>query len=426
MKKIFLLVFSVCLGLGLSAQDAGKDLKKVKSLLNGFNMDPAKIDNLAEASGLFKSILGDSEVGNTYKAKQLIASVYSEMVTSDQTNLIKATIDKPRFPDAVSNAYKAWSSAFGIAEKKYEKSESLDGIQENAKFLNNIGFAKYEAKDHDGALMLFEQTLEADALLKENGKDGLLSTDSAYQNQIFISSVMATSAGENTKAESFLKELIEVDYQDPLVYSNLYKLYEKSDPDKAVKYLEAGREAFPDDVNMLFTEINYYLKSGRLEELTEKLKTAIQAEPNNASVRSTLGNVYDQLYQKSTEEGNVEKANEYFASAETYYGEALSLDQESLESNYSIGALYYNKAVLHVKEMNVLADDYSKEGTKKYDAKKAEAMSEFDRALPFFEKAYSINGKDRNTLIALKEIYVRKDMLDKSNEMKEQLEAIGG
>ena len=48
----------------------------------------------------------------------------------------------------------------------------------------------------------------------------------------------------------------------------------------------------------------------------------------------------------------------------------------------------------------------------------------FDEALPFFETALTLNATDANTLIALKEIYARKNMFDKVNEMKEKLDAI--
>ncbi len=426
MKRFFLLLFAAAIGLGLQAQEGAKAFKKAKSLLNSYNLDDSKVDDLAEAGGLLETMLGDSEIGGTFKTLKLAAQVYAAMSVADQKGMIAGTIDKPRFAESTLQAYDHWVKAHGAAEKKFEVKEGLAGIAESARYLNNLGFNKYEAGNAEGALKLFEKTLAADKLLKDNSMDGVLATDSAYHNQLFITSAMATSAGQLDKAEGYLQQLIEVGYQDPLVYSNLYKIYEEKDPEKAVSYLEQGRKAFPNDVNMLFTEINYYLKQGRLEELTGKLQKAIEAEPNNASVRSTLGNVYDQLYQKEHEAGNGDKSMEYFGQAEKYYNEALSIDQGALETNYSLGALYYNKAVIHVKEMNELADDYSKEGTRKYEAKKAEAMVEFDRSLPYFEKAYSINPKDRNTLIALREIYVRKDMFDKSNEMKEQLEAIGG
>ena len=76
------------------------------------------------------------------------------------------------------------------------------------------------------------------------------------------------------------------------------------------------------------------------------------------------------------------------------------------------------------KELQKLDADYSKEGIRKYDAKKAEVFAQFDNALPYFQKAEALNPNDRNTLIALREIYAKKDDLVISNEFKKRLENI--
>ncbi len=48
----------------------------------------------------------------------------------------------------------------------------------------------------------------------------------------------------------------------------------------------------------------------------------------------------------------------------------------------------------------------------------------FIKALPFFIQAEQLNGKDANTLIALKEIYARQDKLDLVEQYKQKLDAI--
>ena len=51
--------------------------------------------------------------------------------------------------------------------------------------------------------------------------------------------------------------------------------------------------------------------------------------------------------------------------------------------------------------------------------------SYFDKALPYFEQAEKIEPKDKNTLIALKEIFAKKSQFDKSNAYKTKLESLG-
>jgi tetratricopeptide (TPR) repeat protein len=156
--------------------------------------------------------------------------------------------------------------------------------------------------------------------------------------------------------------------------------------------------------------------------LINKLKMAIEKEPTNVSLYSTLGNVYDNLYQKEIESGSEEKATEYFNNAKDYYQQALEQDPTYVDAIYSVGALYYNRAAAMTLELNKLSDDYSKEGIKKYEALKAEIFEEFDLALPYFKKAESLDPNDVNTLIALKEIFARKDNLELSKEFKTRLD----
>ena len=58
------------------------------------------------------------------------------------------------------------------------------------------------------------------------------------------------------------------------------------------------------------------------------------------------------------------------------------MDPKNFIATYSMGALYYNKAASVLKEVNQLADDFSKDGMKKYEAKKKEMDGYFDQALP--------------------------------------------
>jgi len=120
----------------------------------------------------------------------------------------------------------------------------------------------------------------------------------------------------------------------------------------------------------------------------------------------------------------LQKANDYFSYALKYYIDALARDAKYFDAIYSIGALYYNKAATKAREMQALSNDFSSEGLKKYEYKKVEVSAEFDSALPYFKKAESINPNDVNTLVALKEIFARKDDLPTSDEFKKRLQTV--
>ena len=127
---------------------------------------------------------------------------------------------------------------------------------------------------------------------------------------------------------------------------------------------------------------------------------------------------------KATEAGDEAKANEYFDSALGVYKEVLEKDDTNFDAWYSSGALYYNRAANLAPKINDLANDFSAEGTKKYDVLKNKMDETFKTSLPYFEKAESLKEGDRNTIIALKEIYARSNMFDKVTEYQAKLDAL--
>ena len=199
----------------------------------------------------------------------------------------------------------------------------------------------------------------------------------------------------------------------------------ETNEEEALSYLAAGRTKFPQNTGLLFAEINHYVKKGEMEKMIDKLETALELEPDNVSIYTTLGSVYDNLSTKSTEEGDKENAQVNFDKALGYFNKALELEPENFDAIYSIGALYYNAAANMTKEINEFANDFSKEGTKKYNEIKAVMDNKFEESLPYFEKAEKLNPNDGSVLQALSEIYARKNMLDKSVEYKERIEALG-
>ena len=193
---------------------------------------------------------------------------------------------------------------------------------------------------------------------------------------------------------------------------------------KAYSYLKEGRKLYPNDTALLFAEINHFLQTNETDQLISTLKLAIRKEPNNISLYTTLATVYDNIHQDAVRNGDAKKAEEYFNKALDRYNYALKKDIHNFDVVYSIGALYFNKAATMTNDLNDLSMDFSKEGMKKYDLKKKEMVQQFDLALPHFQKAESLRRNDMSTLIALKEIYAKKNDLKLMKEFKKRLEIV--
>lgn len=427
MKKLLVLLFiGAFISTNIFAQDAEKDLKNAEKSLKKFIQDETKLDDLKGALSLLEAAFADEAIKSQAKSWITRAKIFNELANAE---FKRKTID-PGYQlaseDAAVQAFKAFKMASDLTDKKNDLKDIENGLVEVESHLNNFAIFAYQAQDYDKAFDNFTTSISAYDLLKGMGKKSRLEEEGLLSDQYFFASVSGYYGKRLEDAEPYLKKLYEDNSEEAFVYEALYNINKDKDETSALNYLGKGRELFPDDTGLLFAEINHYLNKGELDKLIGKLETAIEKEPDNISIYVTLGSVYDQLHQKEREAGNAEKAQEYFDLAMQYYNDVLAKDETNFDATYSVGALYYNKAASYVDELNELASDFSAAGMKKYDEKKAEMDAIFDQALPYFQKAEGLNSNDLNTLIALKEIFARKNDLAKSDEYKTRIDALSG
>lgn len=426
MKKVLLGFFTLLtLTVTLTAQeDPVKAMKKAMRAYSAFNLDPTNNENkLQEAKDMIEIAASSDETKAMSKMWQSRGEIYSTSIGQD---LARTTIDTTHqiVADEAIKANESFLMALEKAEKKYEIKDAGDGLRTNIGNLSNVGILMYQAQKYEEASANFEAVLAAHNALTKTNQTSPLSTEGEYNNAVYLAALGAAGAGDNEKAGKYFDELDAKNYKDAAVYDGIYKANIETNPEKAIAALEKGRKLFPDNTNLLFTEINYYLRKNRLDELTGKLQKAIEQEPENVSLYSTLGNVYDNLFQRENKAGNTAKEKEYFDQALKYYDQALKIAPDYTDAMYSIGALYYNKAAAMTTQLQAMEGDISKKGIEAYNAKQKEMVAEFDRALPYFQSVEKMNPNDMNTLIALKEIYAKKGEIVISNEFKKRLEVV--
>jgi len=427
-KSVFILLVAFLATTAVFGQ-AEKDLKGASKALSKYFLDPAaNADLLTQSIDLLNSAFQSEEIKGMASSWITRGKIYNEVANNEFKNKTLGGADyKIGVPDAAIQAFQAYSQASKLAEKKGDKKTISSGLVEAENHLNNFGIFAYQDQDFGSAFKNFSSTLQAYDLIKSiGGTSRLDNSETAYGEQLFFAAVSGYYGDMKTESKPLFEKLFKMKSTEPVVYEALYTINKEEGATDAIKYLEEGRKLFPDDTSILFAEINHYLTEGKLEQLIDKLKTAISKEPDNVSVYTTLGSVYDQLQAQSLEAGDTDKAAMYFDNAFDYYNQALTKDDSNFEATYSMGALYYNKAASYVEKLNEYAADLTPAGMKKYDSTKLEMDGLFEKALPFFLKAEGMNGKDGNTLIALKEIYARLNDLEKSTEYKSKIEAITG
>ncbi len=428
MKKILIVAIAIMtFAANTFAQDAKKSLKNASKELAQYYQDP--INNAGKLETALQAVttaFSDDMIKADPESWLVRGDIYNSIANAE-TNLMIINKDyKPKTPNAGLMAAEAFKKTIELAVKKNHTKDAIKGLQEAENNLSNAGINAYQSKDLMAAFKNFKSYLEVAKLLQANKAKSKLDVDTLKSEMEFYTIATGYEAkADDSELLPLLTEMYNAKSDKPIVYQVLFNIKAKTDEAEALKVLEQGRQKFPDDSSLLFDEINYYLGKGKLDILVDKLKMAIAKEPNNVTVYNTLGNVYDQLVAKERTAGNASKVKEYFDAAFDYYNQATKIDPKNFDSAYSLGALYYNKAAGYTAELNKLSNDYSKDGTKKYNALKAEMDGVFDQALPYFLKAEGLDAKDTNTMIALKEIYARKGNLEKAAEYKKKLEAAG-
>jgi Flp pilus assembly protein TadD len=411
------------------AQGEGANLAKAAGkALATYNMD--RVNNagkLEEAKTIIKQALQYPEAQAMASAWIYKGDIYLTILQNDLAKRFVNPAEPLTGDNDALEAFNAYQKGYELATKAYEKSDALKGITIAQSSLINIGVAKYEAQEFGKAFLSFQAALQSHELLKSNAQKSYLDDQQQYNDIMYFTSLAARMANRNDDALRYFEIMYKAGTDKPEVYEGIYNIKsEMGDEAGAGKILAEGRQKFPDNPGLLFAEINDYVKKGKLEELTGRLQQAIAQEPGNIGLYVTLGNVYDNLYQREMQAQNLVKADEYFKAAKKYYSDAVNKDPKNVDAAYSLGSLYYNKAAIRTQELNALPEDFSREGIQHYENMRNEIMALFDEALPYFQKAESLKPNDMNTLIALTEIYARKEDIELYTEFKKRLETVRG
>ncbi|PPK86696.1 hypothetical protein CLV84_3632 [Neolewinella xylanilytica] len=423
MLSALLAVFAISAAFAQSGEDALKNATKSYSKYSS----SSDVMELQTAVDAIEVALDDSQMQSNYEAYLEAGNIYAAAINEyvTQRSISPGETVNPMVARAASKAAQAYMKAYELADKRRGQKDALEGLQNLQANISNEGIYAIQDENYGDSFEAFNTSVTVHEFLSDNDGDSAFEGDEAKLNEERYYAALSAVLAENfDAAEPLFIALYEENYDDASIYDGLFKVYSgKGDMESAGKYLSEGREKYPENTQLLFSEINYYLAEGRLDELTDKLQEAINAEPENVSLYATLGQVYEQLYNKQRET-DPEAATEYFEKAKSNYERGLEVEPENASLIYSLGALYFNRAAKMTEQLVDLSSDLSKDGQAKYEALEKEINNEFDQAFPYFQKAEMTDPNNRNTLIALKEIFARRDNFEGSTEMKNRLDRI--
>lgn len=384
-----------------------------------------KKENIAAAQKAVDDALASADNQSGYEAYLYKAKLMLSMAKLDDQGRALAGISgkafKSDYTKSALNGVTALLTALKNTKDPKATKEILKTLSDINAYTNNYASELSEAKDYVGAYESFRAGLDVHDALKAANMKSSLDKPEEYSKQLYLAGLLATYAEKDEDAAPIYEKMLASKADSAFVYNALYRLKKKSDPDGALKMLEQGRKRHPEETSLLFNEINYYLEKGQLDVLINKLKEGIEKEPNNITLYFTMGNVYDNLAQK---EKDPAKSAELATESLNWYKKTLEKDPKNADAMYSIGAYYYNKAAKVSQELKKVESDMSKAGQKKYEELTAAMLAEFENALPYFQKSEAMDPNNQNALIALKEIFARKNDMNMTKEFKSRLENV--
>ena len=182
----------------------------------------------------------------------------------------------------------------------------------------------------------------------------------------FFAIITAYQADDKPLAIKYAEELKGSGYRQNEVYQILAQTYiEEGDTVNYITTMRDGLRLFPQEPYYSVNLINTYIMQNKYDDAREFLAQAIELNPKNPQLYDVMGKLY--------EESNAEEALKWF-------GKALEVNPDYVESLCNIGRVYYNQAV----EIS----DKEAGGSAAAQKKRTELLK---KALPYLEKAYGIN-----------------------------------
>ena len=354
-------------------------LLKAQAYLGVDNQDPADLEKAAMAFG------------------DLRDTKYSKEAEAGLANVTNAYIN-----GAVADQN---SQDYASAATKLEKAYNLS--KKDTVYLYFAASNAINGKDYDTALGYYEQ-------LKDLSFQG--------REVSYVATNVETSEVENfpSKQERDLQVLAKThvkpeeqlgDSKSAEIAKNIALIYiSKNENEKALAAMADARKENPDDILLLRSEADIYLKMKKMDKYQEVIAKVLEKDPNNPELLYNLGVSSDQ-------QGNKEKAKEY-------YMKAVELDP-------TYAAAYNNIAVLILSDERAIVDEMNSLGTSKadydkYDALKLKRQGVYKNAVPYLEKALAAKPDYLDVARSLYGIYEQLGETSKADAMKANIEKLEG
>ena len=418
-------------------------MKKVSKFFITLSLPVVAFSQSAKVQTAWRSLQDyetSKDVSSLMKAKECIDLATNNDDTKDKAktwvyrakvyyDLFKNSLEQEekKIPATVTNKNERLTKAYGAvsiadyeeSSKAYEKAFNLDKNKDYQADLgmlgmqmfndvNNLAIGKYNAGKYKEAMDYFEASFEASKIMGK--KDTSMLTNAL---------ICAQKEKDFEKIKTYDQKAIDEKVAIAYNYSNLSEAkMALKDTAGAIQALQAGRIAFPNDVDLMNRETDYLMSKGKNQEALANLDKAIAGSPTNAKLYLAKGIAYYSMAnpRDPATKKDLDKPKNYdeiMTNAENSYKKATELDPKLYEAWYNLGTLYNNWSTEQLKR----CDDLIKQATKlkECEAKRDELVN---KAIPAFEKTIELNPSDVATKKYLRRLYLMTNQPEKADKMK--------
>lgn len=277
---------------------------------------------------------------------------------------------------------------------------------------DNINYLYFSASSAVNS-KLYDTALEYYLKLKNMGYTGVVS-------EYFVTPVETNVEEKVTQTEYNLfksskdytnQRIGKTESRLPEIVKNIALIYvQKGEVDLAISAIKEAREINPDDINLLLSEADLYIKLGDRTKFKELMQLAVEKDPNNAILYYNLGVI-------NGEQGDLELAKEF-------YLKALELDNTYTATYLNLVGLILEGEGPIVEEMNKLVTSRKRSDLDKYDQLEEQRVGLYKECLPYLEKLIEIDPNNIEAIKTAKNIYYTIDDIDKFKEMNTKLQEL--
>ena len=345
---------------------------------------------LASVNSLKKSM----EIERSLRQKKYIENA-NILMQQAEADLVNSAVEDNKNGNFKSASVKLYDAYLMNPEK-----------DDNINYLYFSASSAVNSKDYDTALEYY-------AKLKDMGYTGVVS-------EYFVTPV-ETNIEEKVSETEYNLFKNSKDYTNqrvgktesrlPEIVKNIALIYvQKGEVDLAISAIKEARAINPDDVNLLLSEADLYIKLGDREKFKELMKLAVQKDPDNAILYYNLGVI-------NGEQGE-------FDEAKKFYLKSLELDPSYTTTYLNLVGLILEGEGPIVEEMNKLVTSRKASDLDKYDQLEEKRVGLYKECLPYLEKLIEIDPDNIEAIKTAKNIYYTIDDIDNFKLMNAKLKEL--